>query len=282
MLGNQKITQALYQTLLGLYPPTFREQFGEAMAQTFNDLCRERQGQSPLSQLGFVLWVFGETAGGILEEHHLLIKERYSMKNALTHFGLPARLSFFIVLPFIILEFVTVIIKKLTFDLRDLLDSSVTFGILWLGIAASLLILLPLVRGLRVGRAGAATRGHTLLTNPTSALLISLVLALPFLTIFSFLLLNIEPPFAALLNNPNPDQPNVTGTLVVLASLLLAVAAGLVARGPIVQAMQAGEGLLTHPLNLILAIVILGFIATFVGGLIVDQFPCWMGVPNCD
>ena len=32
-----------YATLLRLYPRPFRERFGEPMAQTFHDLCRERR-----------------------------------------------------------------------------------------------------------------------------------------------------------------------------------------------------------------------------------------------
>lgn len=286
MLVNQKITRALYQTLLGLYPQEFREQFGEAMAQTFNDLCNEQKNHSPLKQLGFVLWQFGETVGGIIEEHRWLATERHPMKNALIHFRLPALTGFFIILPFIVIQFVTVITQKLAFDLRDWLDSSVMFGVLWLGVVAILLILMPLLQTIRAGSTRKANFGpaqeNTLLTNPASTTLISFILALPFLTIFSFLLLNIEPPFAALLNDPNPDQPNVIGTVVVLVALLLAVTAGLIARAPIVRAVQAGESLLAHPLNLILAVIILGFLSMFVGGLMIDQYPCWIGVPNCD
>ena len=32
-----------YAMLLRLYPRPFRERFGEGMAQTFHDLCRERR-----------------------------------------------------------------------------------------------------------------------------------------------------------------------------------------------------------------------------------------------
>ncbi len=35
-------------------------------------------------------------------------------------------------------------------------------------------------------------------------------------------------------------------------------------------------------LNLLLAVAILFFIIMFAGGIIVDQYPCWIGVPNCD
>jgi len=34
-----------YAMLLRLYPRPFRERFGEGMAQTFHDLCREHGGR---------------------------------------------------------------------------------------------------------------------------------------------------------------------------------------------------------------------------------------------
>jgi len=39
------VIRALYNRLLALYPRGFREQLGESMQQTFNDLCRERQAE---------------------------------------------------------------------------------------------------------------------------------------------------------------------------------------------------------------------------------------------
>jgi hypothetical protein len=123
---------------------------------------------------------------------------------------------------------------------------------------------------------------NTILTNPTSAAIIGFLLALPFLTILSLLLLNIEPPFAHLLNTPDPNQPNLIGTLIPLGAFLLAVAACLIARAPIIRTLQTGGSLLAHPVNLLLAVVILSFITILVVGLIVDQYPCWIGVPNCD
>lgn len=127
-----------------------------------------------------------------------------------------------------------------------------------------------------------SSRGNTLLTNPASSALLSFLLTLPCLAILSFLLLNIEPPFAALLNNTDPDQPNVLGAFIPLGAFLLVVAAGPVARVPIVRTLQAGGSLFAHPWNLMLAVVILLFSIMLVIGLIVDQFPCWIGVPNCD
>ncbi len=58
--------RTLYAKFLRLYPRPFREQFGEGMAQTFHDLCRERNGAS---LFGLALWIFCETSVGIVREH---------------------------------------------------------------------------------------------------------------------------------------------------------------------------------------------------------------------
>jgi hypothetical protein len=286
MKPDQEIARALYTKLLGLYPRAFRERLGESMEQTFTDRYNQRKRQAEGGLFSFVLWMFLETAIGIVQEHIFFIKEMNPMRYILTNLRLPAIISLLIILPFMLLEFVFVIIKNLTFDLRDALDSVVVFGILWLGVVAILLILMPIVRNIRAGNNTIANpapaRGNSILTAPMSAALIGFLLALPFLTILSLLLLNIEPPFAHLLNNPDPDQPNVIGTLIVLGAILLAIAACLIARAPIVRTLQTGGSLLAHPINLLLAVVILSFITMLVVGLIVDQYPCWIGVPNCD
>jgi hypothetical protein len=65
-------------------------------------------------------------------------------------------------------------------------------------------------------------------TNFRSPALIGFLLALPFLMILSLPLLHIEPPFAYLLNSPNPDQPNLTGALIIpMGVFLLAIAVGM-------------------------------------------------------
>jgi hypothetical protein len=54
--------------LLRLYPRPFHERFGEGMAQTFHDLCRE-QGDAGRRLFGFALWIFCETLVGIVREN---------------------------------------------------------------------------------------------------------------------------------------------------------------------------------------------------------------------
>ena len=57
-----------YAMLLRLYPRPFRERFGEGMAQTFDDLCREHKDAKPgLCRLA--LWIFFETSVGIVREN---------------------------------------------------------------------------------------------------------------------------------------------------------------------------------------------------------------------
>ena len=72
-----------YAKLLRLYPRPYRERFGEAMEQTFHDLCRERVKEGGL--FGFALWTFFETSAAIIREHATTIL-RFSMKRGLTIF----------------------------------------------------------------------------------------------------------------------------------------------------------------------------------------------------
>lgn len=82
MRDEQQNVRRLYKKLLALYPQGFRERLGESIEQTFNDLCNERNQQAVSRWSGFVLWVFVETALGIIREHVLLITEGARMKNA--------------------------------------------------------------------------------------------------------------------------------------------------------------------------------------------------------
>jgi hypothetical protein len=70
-MANDRATtryRRFYARLLRLYPRAYRERFGEAMAQTFSDLCRERTdaGQGLFT---LALWAFGDTFIGMLREH---------------------------------------------------------------------------------------------------------------------------------------------------------------------------------------------------------------------
>jgi hypothetical protein len=68
-----------YARLLRLYPRPFRERFGEPMAQTFTDLCRERT-DADRGLHTFALGTFAETSAQIMRENMTQLMET---KNAI-------------------------------------------------------------------------------------------------------------------------------------------------------------------------------------------------------
>jgi len=88
--------------LLALYPCDFKERLEESMLQTFNDLYKE--GQTEGRWFGFVLWMFVETAMGIVREHLLILLEGDVMKNVHVNPRSAALIAFLFTLPFMVLN----------------------------------------------------------------------------------------------------------------------------------------------------------------------------------
>lgn len=277
MISEHGRVRTLYRKLLTLYPQTFKEQLGESMEQTFQDLWNEKR-RTKRELFGFVLWMFLETVIGIMREHLLLISPGDIMQSMLKTIGSPALLSLLLIFPLMILE----VVNRQSFaeDFPFML-----FFVLWLNLFAIGLILLPILRGRRAVRLDMANpvpaQRNTLLANPRSALIVSIVLILtPF--ILSWMNSLGWAPLDRLLNGPNPEQPYFPGQAISLLLISMPIAAGIVARGPIVSTLRAGGSLFAHPLHLVIVVVISFLFAASVVGLIVDQWPCFMGVPNCD
>ena len=85
-----------------------------------------------------------------------------------------------------------------------------------------------------------------------------------------------------LFNGPNPEVAYLPGMFMSLGLTLFPIAAGIIAGGPIVRSLRAGGSLFAHPINLIIVIFILFTFVMGLAGLIIDQWPCFIGVPNCD
>lgn len=66
------------------------------------------------------------------------------------------------------------------------------------------------------------------------------------------------------------------GTLWLLPMAFIAISA------PMVQEVRAGRSLLANPHGLLLRVPFLALIAFLWGGILIDQMPCFLGVPNCD
>jgi hypothetical protein len=88
-IGGACVYRACYAMLLRLYPRLFLDRFGEGMAQTFHDLCRERRNAGR-RLFGFALWVFLETSLGIVRENitHMTRTQKTVLRVALAALGL--------------------------------------------------------------------------------------------------------------------------------------------------------------------------------------------------
>ena len=113
---------------------------------------------------------------------------------------------------------------------------------------------------------GDPTRDITI--NLKSAALLSLILVLPFALLES-------------LNNTITNQ-NAPGLIVLFGLLWLLPVAFIVILVPLVRKVRAGRSVGENPINLVLRVALLALIATLWGGLLIDQMPCFMGIPNCD
>lgn len=159
------------------------------------------------------------------------------------------------------------------------------FFVLWLNLFAISLILLPIAQGRRIANHDMAepvpTTGNTLPTNPRSAAMMSIALILSpgiFLLLDAIGWLSLS----RLFNGPNPEVAYLPGQIISLGLIVFPVAAGIIAGEPIVNTLRAGGSLFAHPLLLLIVVALLFFFAAGVVGLVVDQWPCFMGVPNCD
>jgi hypothetical protein len=162
---------------------------------------------------------------------------------------------------------------------------SFLFFVMWFNLFAISLILLPLVQGRRTGNPPAANpvpaQGNTLLTNPRWAAIISVALFL------SPVILSLMDslgwvPLQSLINGPNPEQEYLPGMVITVGLFSLPVAAGIIARGPIVRTRQAGGSLFAHPIHLIIVVFLVSTFAYGFATLTIDQWPCFIGVPMCD
>jgi hypothetical protein len=271
MAHKQKAVQKLYSNLLSLYPRAFRERLGESMQQTFDDLYHERQRQSAPGLFGFVLWIFLETTIGIFRERLLHMTQGDFMQTITKTHGPSVLLSFLLILPFMLMEAVNRSTPHEEFPVM------LFFG-MWLTLLAICLILQPIVRVRWTGNSDLAhpvpAQGATLLTNPKSAAILSLALLLSFA---------ILPVLRQLFLGPHPEPPYLLlDAITRLGAIVFPITAGIIAGGPIVRTLRTGGSLFAHPLHLTIVILISSLLALGFVFLVIDQWPCFMGVPNCD
>ncbi len=112
---------------------------------------------------------------------------------------------------------------------------------------------------------------------------VGLFLCLPAAIMYPLLMLHIEPPFATLIAPAPADGPNVVGTVIAITVLaLLPLLAFGINMAQFRRAGQPGENVALRRMNVVMAVVGLAFVLTLVVAIAIDQYPCWVGVPNCD
>jgi hypothetical protein len=77
--------------------------------------------------------------------------------------------------------------------------------------------------------------------------------------------------------NFNEGFPIVLFVMMWLLPLLFILTAA-----PMVRNVRAGNRLTTNPLLLVVRVVFLAFLVWLWFGILIDQIPCFLGVPNCD
>ena len=108
----------------------------------------------------------------------------------------------------------------------------------------------------------------TIITDLRLAAIISFILVLPFAILEAL--------------NQTITRQNAPGLSVLFGLLWLLPMAFIVILVPIVRSVRAGNSIMANPLNLLFRVTFLVLIAVMWGGILIDQMPCFIGVPNCD
>ena len=277
-MREQDTVSRLYRRLLRLYPRAFRERLGRSMQQTFHDLYNERHQKNKLRVLSFVLWIFLDTSVAIIRERIQVIKKGDFVHITFKNLASSACLSFLVILPLMIMQFVN----------RRHLDEEFPFMLFfgfWFCPFATSLWSLPIARAWWTRNHDVTnrvvTQRRTFYTNPRSTAVISILLIL--FNIISIALRNELEPLKGSMSSPSIEVSYFLFQVIIAGmSVILPLTAGIIAGGPIVNTLRAGGSLHAHPINLIIIIALSLLIILLSGFLLVDQWPCFLGVPNCD
>jgi hypothetical protein len=261
----QTVFHAFYRRLLMLYPRPFRERFSESIEQTFDDLAKERQEHMLL----FTLHVSFGTAIGIVRENVAHFSQRGVMTEIVRNQRVAAVTAILLFLPGAILFSLMLLgIEPSLGPLQTYLQPSDPESPHLLGslIFLTLIVVFPAAA---VVIALAATGGKPFKGTASTLGIASVV---GFLLVLPFILLELRYGQGSYSSFPFP----LFGILWLLPTLLAAAIA------PLVQAVRLRGSLGADPFALVMRIAFIVLIGTFWIGLVQDQMPCFLGVPNCD
>ncbi|MCC7367506.1 MAG: hypothetical protein IT306_03735 [Chloroflexi bacterium] len=127
-------------------------------------------------------------------------------------------------------------------------------------------------------------RLENITTKPRLAALVSVILSMPLIVLYTTIVFDLRPIERALkyMLTDDGDQPNTLGFAFMIGSLILLPMAFLLNLSPMLRRIGPDKRRALYPLNLIVGAVILVYLSQTWGALIVDQIACRSGVPNCD
>jgi hypothetical protein len=105
-------------------------------------------------------------------------------------------------------------------------------------------------------------------SNFRSAALISFILVLPF-AILELLFHSVT-------------RQNAPGLILLFGLLWLLPTGFIFIIVPMVRTVRAGNSIKGNPMSLLIRVAFLAIFAMMWGGILIDQLPCFLGVPNCD
>lgn len=108
----------------------------------------------------------------------------------------------------------------------------------------------------------------SIITDLRSAALISFVLVLPF-AILEFM-------FNTVNSRNGRDYIALFGLLWLLPMAFIIILV------PVVRDVRAGNNIMVNSISLLFREACLALIAMMWGGILIDQLPCFLGLPNCD
>ncbi len=120
-----------------------------------------------------------------------------------------------------------------------------------------------------------------LTNNSKSNALVSLLLAFPFTILFLSFIFGLQPSLGALDPLLNAEGSHL-GTFIVLGALILLLMGLGISSKTAWLGIKQGDHSFTTRINLLMAGAIFLVLMGFIGAIIIDQYPCWVGVPNCD
>jgi hypothetical protein len=90
-------------------------------------------------------------------------------------------------------------------------------------------------------------------------------------------------PFAILeIVNQSITRQSSVGLITLFGLLWLLPMVFIVILAPLVRNVRAGSSVIARPVYLVLRLASLAFITVIWAGIVMDQLPCFLGVPNCD